>query len=159
MNSKHILLLAVFVAVPLSIGFLGSIVTMPIIDGWYSGLVKPALNPPSFIFGPVWTTLYVLMGIASYRVFRKRAVNKTVAWKALGLYGVHLLVNLSWSFVFFGGQNPEGAVAVIILLLAMILVLMLLFSRIDKWAAFLLVPYLAWVSFATYLNTSIAQLN
>lgn len=157
MRSKLILVLAI--ALPLIAGFAGSLFTTPQIPGWYAGLVKPFLNPPSWIFAPVWTLLYVLMGYASYLIFRNRNVNKSLAHKALGLYGVHLVVNLSWSLVFFGGQNPDMALAIIALLWAMIVVLALLFSRINKRAALLLVPYLFWVTFATYLNASIVFLN
>ena len=159
MNIKSIALLLLSVLVPLGIGFLGSFATMPAIPGWYAELVKPALNPPSYVFGPVWTLLYVFMGIAAFRVYQARQKNITLATKVLSLYGVHLLVNLSWSLVFFGGQNPEAALAVIALLLAMVAVLTLLFSKVDKMAGLLFVPYLAWVSFATYLNASIMQLN
>ena len=159
MRPKDGFLLIAAIALPLIIGYIGSAFTMPNVEGWYDGLVKPALNPPSSVFGPVWTTLYVLMGIASFRVFKARAKAPKLARKALILYGIHLLVNLSWSLVFFGGQDPEGAVAVIVLLLAMIVSLFLLFSRIDRWAGALLVPYFFWVSFATYLNVSIAALN
>ncbi len=157
MRSKLILALAI--ALPLIAGFAGSLFTTPQIPGWYAGLVKPFLNPPSWIFAPVWTLLYVLMGCASYLIFKNRNVNKSLAHKALGLYAVHLLVNLSWSLVFFGGQNPDMALAIIALLWAMIVVLALLFSRISKLAGLLLVPYLFWVTFATYLNASIVFLN
>lgn len=157
MRSKLILILAI--ALPLIAGFAGSLFTTPQIPGWYEGLVKPFLNPPSWIFAPVWTLLYVLMGYASYLVYKNRNINKNLANKALGLYAVHLLANLSWSLVFFGGQNPDMALAIIALLWAMIVVLALLFSRINKRAALLLVPYLFWVTFATYLNASIVFLN
>ncbi len=153
------LLLLASIALPLLIGYAGSAFNMPQIPGWYQGLVKPDLNPPSWVFGPVWTTLYVLMGIAAFRVFKRRNKASRLARRALILYGIHLLVNLAWSIVFFGSQDPESAVAVIVLLWSMIVSLVLHFSRIDNWAALLLVPYLGWVTFATYLNISIALLN
>ena len=153
------LLLLFFILAPLLIGYAGSAFTMPQIPGWYAELVKPALNPPSFVFGPVWTTLYVLMGIAAFRVFKKRGVRPAIARTALILYVVHLFVNLAWSLAFFAGQSPDGAVAVIAVLWAMIVSLVFLFSRIDTWAAMLLIPYLLWVSFASYLNIAIALLN
>lgn len=159
MSPANGFLLLASIALPLLIGYVGSAFTMPQIPGWYADLLKPTLNPPSWVFGPVWTTLYVLMGIAAFRVFKKRAKAPKLAKKALGLYAVHLFVNLSWSLVFFAGQDPESAIAVILLLWAMIITLVLWFSRIDKWAALMLVPYLAWVTFATYLNISIAVLN
>ncbi|HWH07435.1 MAG TPA: TspO/MBR family protein [Candidatus Paceibacterota bacterium] len=140
-------------------GYIGSAFTLPAIPSWYASLEKPFLTPPSAVFGPVWTTLYVLMGIAAFRIFRKRTQVPKLAHRALALYGVHLLVNTSWSLVFFGGRNPELGVAVIVLLWSMIVVLTLWFSRIDRPAAYLMLPYLAWVSFATYLNVAIAILN
>ena len=155
----RILLLAAFIAAPLLIGFVGSVFTTPQIPGWYAGLIKPDLNPPSWIFGPVWTTLYILMGIASYRVYLKRAKFPKLTVRAFSLYAVHLLVNLSWSLVFFAAQSPMGAVWMIGLLWVMIVALIGMFARIDKLAALLLVPYLAWVTFATYLNISIALIN
>lgn len=145
------------IALPLLIGYLGSSFTMEAIPTWYAGLVKPLLNPPSWVFGPVWTTLYVLMGIASFLVFRAFPQKGTTT--ALVVYKVHLLVNLAWSIVFFGMRNPEGAIAVIALLWLMIVWLTWSFYRLNRWAAYLLVPYLLWVSFATYLNVSIALLN
>lgn len=154
---RNILIFLVAIALPLAAGFLGSGATMPAIPGWYAGLVKPLLNPPSFVFAPVWTLLYVLMGIASYRIYIKRNVAGAVP--ALLVYGAHLLVNLAWSLVFFGAQNIEAGVMVIIALWLMIVSLIVMFSRIDKIAGWLLVPYLLWVTFATYLNVSIAFLN
>ena len=159
MTIRTTLLLIGSVALALWIGFIGSFFTMSAIPGWYAGLVKPALNPPSYVFGPVWTVLYVFMGIAAFRVYLKRAKAPLLARKALALYGAHLLVNLSWSLIFFGGKNIEAALAVIVLLAAMIAVLMLFFSRIDKTAGLLMAPYLFWVIFATYLNASILMLN
>lgn len=154
---KKFFYLLLSIALPLSIGFAGSIAVMPMIAGWYAGLLKPALNPPAFVFGPVWTLLYVLMGIAAYRIFRKR--DQKGAIPALILYGVHLIVNFAWSFVFFGSQSVIGGVAVIAVLWIMIVALVVLFFRIDRTAGYLLLPYLAWVSFAAYLNVSIALLN
>lgn len=152
-----IVALVVSLALPLLIGFIGSTFTMPEIGSWYAGLAKPLLNPPSWVFGPVWTTLYLLMGFASFLVLREFPKKGSVS--ALLVYKVHLLVNLLWSVVFFAFNNPDGAVLVILVLLAMVGYLIYAFGKISKHAAYLLVPYLLWVSFATYLNISIALLN
>lgn len=152
-----ILTLVAFLALPLLIGLIGSMATMPEIPGWYAGLTKPALNPPSFVFGPVWTLLYLLMGFASYLVLL--AFPKKGSVGALLVYKAHLFINLLWSVVFFGFNNPWGGVAVVLTLLGMIAYLIFAFGKISKLAAYLLVPYLLWVSFATYLNISIALLN
>ena len=159
MQPKNGALLLVFVFSALLVGYIGSYFTTPYIPTWYASLIKPELMPPSFVFGPVWSVLYVLMGIAAFRVYLKRKKAPKLASRALLLYGVHLLVNLAWSIVFFAGQNPNGAVAVIALLWSMIIAMVLMFSRIDKPASYLLIPYLAWVTFATYLNVSISMLN
>ena len=159
MDPKYGFLLLASVGIALLAGNIGSLFTMPAIPGWYADLVKPLLNPPSWVFGPVWTLLYILMGIAAFRVFIHRTKSPRIATKALLLYGVHLVVNTSWSVVFFGGQNPEGAVGVIILLWLMIVLMTLMFMRVDRLAALLMLPYLVWVTFATYLNVAIALLN
>jgi translocator protein len=139
-------------------GVIGAFFTSPNISGWYAGLVKPAFNPPSWIFGPVWTTLFLLMGIAFYFIWQKANKNKLVRF-AMIFFIVHLVFNTLWSILFFGLQNPGLAFLEIIILLAMIILLVEKFAKIDKRAAWLLVPYLLWVSFASILNYSIWQLN
>lgn len=138
-------------------GFLGSAFTVPNIPTWYAGLAKPALNPPNWIFAPVWTTLFVLMAIAAWIVWERRA--QAGAKLALMAYGAQLALNVLWSYLFFGQQNPGAAFAEIIVLWAMIVLTMVLFWRVNRWAGLLLLPYIAWVSFAAYLNFSIWQLN
>lgn len=152
-------------------GGIGSIFTSSSIPVWYRSLIKPSLNPPSWVFGPVWTTLFVLMGIACYLIWKKipeknfqkqisklTGTQKTLVF-ALSVYGVQLLLNTLWSFLFFGIQNPGLALIEIILLWIFILYTIVLFYKIDKVAAYLLFPYLAWVSFATYLNYALWTLN
>jgi benzodiazapine receptor len=142
---------------PFGAGALGTIPTAMAIPSWYRTLRKPSWNPPDGVFGPVWTTLYALMGIALVMV--RRAPTPTPTARAQGLFGLQLALNLAWSFVFFGGRNVRGGLVVIGLLWVSIVATIAEFSRIRRAAALLLVPYLAWVSFATILNADIARRN
>jgi tryptophan-rich sensory protein len=139
-------------------GLIGSLATFPEIGTWYSTLIKPSFNPPNWIFGPVWTTLYILMGIALYLVWDK-GTNKKAVRTAIWVFFIHLVVNCLWSVVFFGLHSLSGGIIVILILLAMIIILMKLFYPINRWAAYLLAPYLLWVSFATVLNMTLWLLN
>lgn len=139
-------------------GVLGTIFTASAIPTWYATLEKPALNPPSWVFGPVWTILYALMGIAAFLVWRQGREKKEVK-QALAVFGVQLILNAVWSILFFGAQNPFIALVDIIVLLCAIVLAMVFFFRVSKPATYLLIPYFAWVSFATYLNWSIYRLN
>lgn len=138
-----------------SAGVIGSIFTFPAIPAWYAFLTKPSFSPPGWLFGPVWITLYFLMGISLYLIWEKGE-------KTLGLvkiFLIHLVLNSLWSIIFFGLKNPGLAFAEILILWGMILYLALKFYKIDKTAAYLLVPYQLWVSFATVLNLSVWLLN
>jgi len=149
----------VAIGVSLAAGLIGSIFTMSAIPTWYAGLAKPELSPPSWVFGPAWTVLYILMGIALYIVWSKGwAKNKNVHI-ATAIFGVQLVLNVLWSFVFFGMQAPFFAFMVILLLWVAILMTIVAFDRVSVPAAILLVPYLLWVSFAAYLNYGIYILN
>ena len=148
----------VFVLVCELAGFVGSVFTRPSIPGWYAGLVKPSFNPPNWIFAPVWTTLYVLMGLSAFLVYEK-GLKKNEVKKALGVFAVQLVLNALWSIVFFGAHMILGAAVLIVVLWALIAASIWLFSRISKAAAYLLVPYILWVSFATVLNISLYVLN
>ena len=139
-------------------GIIGSVFTISAIPNWYAGLVKPALNPPAWVFGPAWTTLYTLMGIAAFLVWRMVWERKEVKM-ALEVFGIQLFLNAIWSIIFFGLQNPGWALVDIILLWLAIVWTMVVFYKISRPAAYLLVPYLLWVSFASYLNYSIWMLN
>jgi benzodiazapine receptor len=139
-------------------GVIGSLFTTPSIPGWYAGLTKPPFNPPNWIFGPVWTVLYALMGLAAYLVFEKGFKRPEVK-KGLSVFAAQLLLNVLWSIVFFGAHVIFGAVVVIVLLWTLILATILLFRRISRAAACLLVPYVLWVSFAAVLNVSLYVLN
>jgi tryptophan-rich sensory protein len=160
MNSrvKDFLQAGVAILICEAAGIIGSVFTMNSIPTWYVSLVKPALNPPSWVFGPVWTLLYALMGVAAFIVWKK-ARSERRGNQALWIFGFQLLLNAAWSIVFFGLQDPELALVVIALLWASIVWSMVAFHRISKTAAWLLLPYLLWVSFASYLNYSIWLLN
>jgi len=138
-------------------GAVGSLATISNIPTWYAELEKPLLNPPNFVFGPVWTTLYLLMGIALYLVWtNKAAKSKPIAYVA---FAAQLILNALWSLVFFGLHSPELGILVIILLMGAIVATMITFYRFSKPAAYLLIPYLLWVCFATYLTVGVAVLN
>jgi len=139
-------------------GVIGSLFTTPSLPGWYAGLVKPSFNPPAWVFAPVWTTLYAMMGLAAWLVYEKGRKRPEVK-KALTVFAVQLVLNTLWSIVFFGAHRLLGAVVVIVLLWAMILWTILLFHRISKAAAWLLVPYILWVGFASVLTVAIWGLN
>ncbi len=128
-------------------------------DGWYKAIAKPSWNPPGWIFGPVWTTLYIMMSIAAWRVWTKATVALTTRHAAMWIYLAQLLVNASWSALFFGLQSPALALVCIVVMWVLIVVTILRFKPIDALAAWLLMPYLAWVSFATFLNGTIWWLN
>ena len=139
-------------------GVVGALFTVPAIGTWYATLTKPALNPPPFVFGPVWTTLYALMGIAAFLVWRHGWGERKVR-TALSFFGVQLLLNADWSIVFFGLHSPLGGLIIIVALWLAIIATMVLFYKISPPAMYLLVPYILWVSFATYLNAGIWLLN
>lgn len=131
---------------------------------WYIDLNKPFLNPPAWIFGPVWTVLYILMGIASYLVFSKKILflnkkKKLFRKNSLYIYFLQLVLNFLWSFLFFYFHSPLLALINIVSLWVMILTCILMFYKIHKTAGLLLIPYLLWVSFASYLNFMIFYLN
>ena len=137
-------------------GVIGSVFTVSAIPNWYAGLVKPSLNPPSWIFGPVWVTLYALMGVALWLIWKSDSPQKI---KAIWLFVIQLVLNAIWSPVFFGLHSIGDALAIIILLWAAIVLTIFVFAKVSKTAAYLLIPYILWVSFAAYLNYSIWVLN
>jgi benzodiazapine receptor len=146
---------ALALVLPLAVGFLGTVPTARAIPTWYRTLDKPEWNPPDGVFGPVWTTLYLLMGISLVLV--RRASEDTR--RAELVFGLQLALNTAWSFVFFGSRDPRGALVVIVLLWSAILATIVEFGRIRPAAAVLLAPYLAWVSFASVLNAEIVRRN
>ena len=146
------------VAICLCIGFFSGFATQSSIDTWYAALNKPFFNPPNWIFAPVWTILYILMGIAAGIVWSKGFYHK---WVKTAMYHFlfQLLLNGLWSIVFFGFKSPGLALLVIIALLILLILTIKWFKIVSKTASYLLIPYLIWVLFATLLNFSIWQLN
>ncbi len=137
---------------------LGSAATLPNIPAWYAGLVKPPFTPPNALFGPAWTLLYALMAYAIWRVLG-------LPWSTAGrsttivAFAVQLMINLAWSWLFFALRNPLAGAIDIVLLLAAIVVTIIMVRRLDRAAALCLLPYLAWVTYAAYLNGGILVLN
>lgn len=136
-------------------GIVGSFFTFSAIPAWYSSLNKPSFAPPNFIFGPIWITLYFLIGIALYLIWTSRKNIKG----ALFLFWIHLFFNATWSIAFFGLRSPLLGFINILILLFLILVVIYKFWKINKLAGALFLPYLVWVSFATVLNYNILILN
>ena len=155
MNYKRLI---ISLALPQLAGLIGSIFTAPAIATWYAGLIKPSFSPPNWIFGPVWITLYVLMGISVYLIWQKIEENKKLK-EAMLIFWIHLFFNASWSIIFFGLQNPGLAFVNIIIIWLFIVALMIKFWQINKWSTYLLIPYFLWVSFASILNFFIWHLN
>ena len=139
-------------------GIIGSFFTTPAIASWYPTLQKPFFSPPNWLFAPVWSLLFLLMGVALYLVWRQKNGQPAVA-KALKVFGFQLFLNVLWSVFFFGLRDPAAALMEIILLWGMIVYTIVLFAKVDKKAAWLLYPYLAWVSFAGLLNLAFWRLN
>ncbi|MCX5680674.1 MAG: tryptophan-rich sensory protein [Candidatus Omnitrophica bacterium] len=139
-------------------GFVGSFFAASSIGSWYEHLKKPVLNPPAWIFAPVWTMLYIMIGVSAFLVWRRKPRGKDIRI-ALVLFLVQLLLNFFWSPVFFGMRSPSLSLVIIILMWQTILATIIIFYRISIPAAYLLVPYFIWVSFATYLNAGIYYLN
>lgn len=162
MKSRELGWLAAFMGAAFGAAALGGAVTARSIPTWYRGLRKPELAPPNWVFGPVWTALYVQMAFAAWLVHRgasRRPERADAARLALGAWWLQLALNLGWSLVFFGGRRLYGGLAVIAALWAAIAATAGLAARVTRLAAVLLLPYLTWVSFASYLNYRLAQLN
>ncbi len=143
----------------LAVGYFSGIVTRSAIVDWYPTLIKPSFNPPNWVFAPVWTLLYIMMGVAAGLVWNRIDFEKEIVKKALIVFAVQLGLNALWSYLFFGLHNPMLAGLEIILLWLMIYETYLQFSKINKISGYLFIPYLAWVSFAAVLNASIWWLN
>jgi translocator protein len=139
-------------------GIVGSLFTRPSIPGWYAGLTKPSFNPPNAVFGPVWITLYALMGIAAWLVYDKGR-GGAKAGRPLTIFIAQLVLNVLWSIMFFGVHNILGGFVIIVALWILIAATIKLFWPISRAAAVLLVPYLLWVGFATALNAALYVLN
>ena len=142
----------------LAVGFLGSFFTRSSLASWYAHIKKPFFNPPAWIFAPVWTMLYILMGVAFFLVWEKGLDAEKVR-AALGIFILQLVLNMLWTSAFFGMRSPALGFVVIVLLWSAIIGTTVLFFGISKIAALLLLPYIAWVSFALVLNAAIVYLN
>jgi tryptophan-rich sensory protein len=153
---RNLLIALVCIALCQAIGGLGAIVTIPAIPSWYAGLIKPPLTPPDRIFGPVWTALYALMGLTLCLLVISRAPQRA---RAIRAFTVQLALNALWSPVFFGARRPGAALAVIAALWAAVVWTIRESAKVSRPAAWLLAPYLAWISFAAYLNAGIFYLN
>ncbi|PIQ75482.1 MAG: TspO protein [Candidatus Portnoybacteria bacterium CG11_big_fil_rev_8_21_14_0_20_40_15] len=165
MKVNNFFKLIIAIAVSEMAGIIGSFFTISAIPTWYAGLAKPALNPPAWVFGPAWTTLYALMGVSLFLVWKQHShilenVRMLRMWKiGIAAFFVQLSLNAVWSIIFFGLHSPGWALADIALLWLAIVWTIAVFYKISKPAAYLLLPYILWVSFASYLNYSIWMLN
>lgn len=151
---KKVWKLLISISLPFLASAIGGFFTVSSVSSWYVTLVKPPFNPPSWIFGPVWSILYLLMGIALYLVWIKKDDVKVFL-----IFGIQLILNVLWSILFFGAQAPLFAFIEIVFLWIAILVTIIYFYRINKFSAYLLIPYILWVSFAAVLNFAIFYLN
>ncbi|GAA3977972.1 TspO/MBR family protein [Pedobacter ginsengiterrae] len=150
--------LIINIAITLGVGALGGWATAKSVQTWYPTLNKPSFNPPNWLFAPVWTSLYVLIGIAAYLVWIRR--DKIVHFpRTVAIYFIQLILNLAWSFIFFYLHEVGFALAEIILLLIVIVVNASMFYKINKWAGLIFIPYFLWVSFASFLTYNIFILN
>ncbi|MGL4597111.1 MAG: TspO/MBR family protein [Bacteroidia bacterium] len=157
LKNNRVALLIVCILIPISLGALAGIVTANNIPTWYAELNKPAFNPPNYLFGPVWTSLYILMGVSCFLVVRlPESKDRT---RFIQVYAVQLALNFLWSFLFFYFHSPAMALVGIVLLLIAILFTIRYAFLLHKTAGVLLLPYLIWVSFATLLNAAIWMLN
>ena len=152
---KSIIKLMVCLLIPLMVGGIAGFLTSNSINNWYVFLVKPSFNPPNYLFGPVWTILYLLMGISLFLIINKQKWNGSL----IGIFTLQLVLNFFWSFIFFNDHNLGLALVEIIILWLSILAMIIMFYKTNKWAAIINIPYLIWVSFATLLNYSIYSLN
>jgi len=153
-KNARLFLLSIFIIIVVNL--IGAGFTQPSIEGWYNNLVKPSFNPPSWLFMPAWLFLYFLIALSLFLVLRKDHPKKK---QSLWIFGIQLVLNSLWSVIFFGLHLPLIAFIEIIFLWIFILLTMIWFYKIDKDAAFLLIPYLMWVSFASVLNFAIYYLN
>jgi benzodiazapine receptor len=146
------------IVIPLIFGVLGGLITVKSVKTWYPGIAKPSFNPPNWLFGPVWSTLFIIIGIASYLVWKKRKQIVRLP-RTIAVYFIQLILNLLWSFLFFYSHLIGAALIEIIALLVAIAINGMVFYKIDKTAGLLFIPYFLWVSFATILTYNIFILN
>ena len=155
---NNTLKLIISIIIPLAIGALSSYFTIPGVNSWYQTINKPSWNPPNWIFPPVWTLLFVMMGISLFLVWKNNAAVR-VKKMAIMIFSIQLLLNILWSYVFFKQHTMGWALAEIIILWIAILLTIFAFGKISSLAAWLLVPYISWVSFAAILNYTFWKIN
>lgn len=164
----NILRLAISISIPVAAGIIGAIFTFGSVSTWYQAIEKPWFTPPSWLFGPAWTMLYILMGISLFLVWEKKKTSSSKTTDqtpssskvaAYAAYGAQLTLNALWSILFFGMRSPQIAFAEIVVLLASISVTIALFSKLSKLASALMLPYAGWVTFASLLNLQVWLLN
>lgn len=156
--NKYVKIL-LFVVTCIAVGYLSGMATQSSVTTWFPTLIKPSFNPPSWVFAPVWSMLYIMMGIAAGLVWHRIDYEREVVRKALLFFVIQLILNALWSILFFGMRNPFLALIEIIILWLIIYETYVQFGKIDKIAGYLFIPYLLWVSFAAVLNGSIWWLN
>lgn len=157
-NARNFPKLGLALLMSFATGWLGQLATTPNIPTWYAALEKPVFNPPNWVFAPVWSTLYIMMAFSLYLVWTDEKFDRSKA-SAYAAFAAQLILNTTWTFIFFGLNSPEIAIIIILSLIIAIIFTMKLFWPISRLATYLLIPYLAWVMFATLLNISIATLN
>ena len=157
MKFKNWPILIGFIVVCELSGVLGAFFTTEVIPNWYAALTKPAFVPPNWLFGPVWTTLYIIMGISGFLIWQKKENPARIT--ALKIFSIQLIANTLWSIIFFGLHQPLLALVDILILWVLIILMVWKFYKIDKTAGLLQIPYLIWVSFASILNLAIVMLN
>ena len=157
MNKTLTLKFLISILLPLSLGAIAGMFTSQSVPEWYATLNRPSFNPPSWIFGPVWTTLYILMGISFFLIWKQEA--SKVRNRAILIFLLQLLLNFAWSFIFFYFNMIGLALVEIILLWISIVMMLVVFYKIKPIASYINIPYLLWVTFATVLNASYYILN
>jgi tryptophan-rich sensory protein len=157
-SSRSLVLLVLCIALPLIAGFVGAIFTLPAIPGWYAGLQKPVFTPPSWVFGPAWTILYLLMGISLW-IFITEGWKSRLGKAGVVLFLVQLAANVGWSVIFFGMHLLTAAFVEVLVLFCLIAATTAVFLRISRTAGLLLVPYLCWTAFASFLTGMVWVLN
>ena len=156
MNNTFKLIIAIII--PVAVGAISGFFTATGVESWYQTINKPSWNPPGWIFAPVWTTLYIMMGVALFLVWKSDS-SDILKKTAITLFTIQLVLNFFWSFIFFDQHQIGWALVEIIAMWIFILLTIFAFGNISKLAAWLLVPYISWVSFATILNYTIWKLN
>ncbi len=156
-KAKNILSFIICLLIPLIIGGVSGYITSSEITDWFSTLRKPSFNPPNYVFGPVWTILYILMGISSFMIWK--SPHTELRKKAILIYGIQLFLNFWWSIIFFSFHLLFFSIIEIVMMWSMIIYMIIVFRKINKSAAYINIPYILWVSFATALTISIWILN